>query len=89
MAKIRRNFYIDDELYQEFKTYTRIANISMTQAIEECITQFNETMRQIVSGMSAGELIDYSHYKLYKISKEVDALPDGRDTRVGKTKIHF
>ena len=46
-------------------------------------------MRQIVSGMSAGELIDYSHYKLYKIAKEVDDLPNGKDTRIGKSKIHF
>lgn len=89
MAKIRRNFYIDDDLYQEFKTYTRIANVSMTEAIEDCITQFNEIMRHLVSGMSAGELIDYSHYKLYKLSKEVDALPDGKDTRANKAKIHF
>ena len=89
MAKIRRNFYIEDELYQEFKTYTRIANISMTQAIEECITEFNHTMKQLLSGMSAGELLDYSHYRLYKVSKEIDELPQGKDTRVKGMKVRL
>ena len=89
MAKTRRNFYIDDDLYQEFRTYTRIANVSVTEVVEEAIINFNQVMRQIVSGMSAGELIDYSHYKLYKITKEVDDLPNGKDTRIGKSKIHF
>lgn len=89
MAKTRRNFYIDDELYQEFRTYTRIANVSVTEVIEESIVQFNQMMKQILSGMSAGELIDYSHYKLYKVSKEVDELPEGKNTRVKGVKVHL
>lgn len=89
MAKTRRNFYIDDDLYQEFRTYTRIANISVTEVIEESIINFNQVMKQILSGMSAGELIDYSHYKLYKISKEVDELPQGKDTSVKGVKIRL
>lgn len=82
MGKTRRNFYIDDELYKEFRNYTRLANVSVTEVIEEAIVNFNQVMRQILSGMSAGELLDYSHYKLYKVQKEVDELPDGRDTRI-------
>ena len=89
MAKTRRNFYIDDELYQEFRTYTRIANVSVTEVVEEAIINFNQVMRQIVSGMSAGELIDYSHYKLYKIAKEVDDLPNGKDTCVKGVRVRL
>ena len=89
MAKTRRNFYIDDELYQEFRTYTRIANVSVTEVVVEAIINFNQVMRQIVSGMSAGELIDYSHYKLYKIAKEVDDLPNGKDTCVKGVKVRL
>ena len=89
MAKTRRNFYIDDDLYQEFRTYTRIANISITEVIEESIINFNQVMKQILSGMSAGELIDYSHYKLYKISKEVEELPQGKDTCVKGVKVRL
>lgn len=89
MAKSRRNFYIDDELYQEFKTYARIANVSLTEVIEESIVQFNQMMKQILSGMSAGELIDYSHYRLYKVAKEIDELPEGKDTRVKGVKVRL
>ena len=89
MAKTRRNFYIDDDLYQEFRTYTRIANISVTEVIEESIIKFNQVMKQILSGMSAGELIDSSHYKLYKISTEVEELPQGKDTCVKGVKVRL
>ena len=82
MAKTRRNFYIDDDLYQEFRTYTRIANISVTEVMEESIINFNQVMKQILSGMSAGEFIGYSHYTLYKISIKVEELPQGKDTCV-------
>ena len=89
MAKRRRNFYIDDELYEEFKTYARIANVSLTEVIETSIAEFNHTMKHILSGMSAGELIDYSHYRLYKVAKEVNELPEGKDTRVKGVKVHL
>ena len=84
MAKTRINFYIDDDLYQEFR-----ANISVTEVIEESIINFNQVMKQILSGMSAGELIDYSHYKLYKISKEVEELPQGKDTCVKGVRVRL
>ena len=89
MAKTRRNFYIDDDLYQEFRIYTRIANISVTEVIEESIINFNQVMKQMLSGMSAGELIDYSHYKLYKISKEAEELPQGKDTCVKGVRVRL
>ncbi|MBP3931514.1 MAG: hypothetical protein J6D47_18370 [Peptostreptococcaceae bacterium] len=86
MAKSRRNFYIDDKLYDEFRTYSRLTNITMTEVIEESILNFNQIMKQLLNGMSAGELIDYSHFKLYQATKQVDELPEGRNTRATKLK---
>ena len=86
LAKSRRNFYIDDKLYDEFRTYSRLTNITMTEVIEESILNFNQIMKQLLNGMSAGELIDYSHFKLYQATKQVDELPEGRNTRATKLK---
>ena len=73
MAKTRRNFYIDDDLYEEFKRMTAINGHSMANVISECMKEYNSLMRMTVAGMSAEELLDY---KVYKVKMQLDRVID-------------
>lgn len=69
MAKTRRNFYIDDVVYDEFKRWASINGHSVSNVVNECMKEYNSIMRMTLAGMSAQELLDY---KTYKVKMQLD-----------------
>lgn len=69
MAKIRRNFYVDEEVYEEFKRLTAINGDSMASVVNECMKEYNSLMKMTLAGMNAQELLDY---KTYKVRMQLD-----------------
>ena len=76
MGKTRRNFYIDDELYEEFKRLTSIGGVSMAEVVNESIREYNRIVKMALAGMSANEIIDFSHYKLQKAKEGLNHLKE-------------
>lgn len=74
MGKTRRNFYIDDELYEEFRRLTSIGGVTMAEVVNESIREYNRLVKMAISGMNAEEIIDYSHYKLQKAKEGLNHL---------------
>lgn len=69
MAKIRRNFYVDEDVYEEFKRLTAINGDSMASVVNECMKEYNSLMKMTLAGMNAQELLDY---KTYKVRMQLD-----------------
>ena len=73
VAKTRRNFYLDDDIFEEFKRMTALSGDSMASVITECMKEYNSLMRMTIAGMSGQELLDY---KVYKVKMQLDRVAD-------------
>ena len=73
VAKTRRNFYLDDDVFEEFKRMTTLNGHSMASVISECMKEYNSLMRMTIAGMSGQELLDY---KVYKVKMQLDCVAD-------------
>lgn len=78
MAKTRRNFYVDDDVYEEFKRFASVNGHSVSNVINECMKEYNSIMRMTLSGMSAQDLLDY---KTYKVKMELDQVANDEHSK--------
>lgn len=78
MAKIRRNFYVDEDVYEEFKRLTAINGDSMASVVNECMKEYNSLMKMTLAGMNAQELLDY---KTYKVRMQLDQVVNNEHSK--------